>query len=174
MWKQLNLKTFFKTCHVLTNKSIKNLSTTSKQLKVPLHQGGSDMAPLVITKSWNISWLLRGDQTHHFWATMQFYQQVIPQHFLLSLFLANHQFLGKCFEPIHSDHFWLQSRWPLAIYFLKRPWFSIAQYQQSQNFFFGYSISDALAMIADIPSSSKTRTHWLCVVLTSIIFYNKN
>ena len=83
---------------------------------------------------------------HYFRTTIQFYQQVIPHVFLLFLFLANHRFLGKRFEPIHSDHFWLQSLWPLAIYFLKRPWFSIAQCHQQQNFFSGCSISDALAM----------------------------
>ena len=56
--------------------------------------------------------------------------QWIVSRFLLSLFLANHQLLGKCFKPIHSDHFWLQSLRPLVIYLSKCPCFSIAQCYQ--------------------------------------------
>ena len=89
------------------------------------------MAPLVITKFITKHQLARWwDRAHHSQATIQFYQKIVPQCFLLFLFLADHQFLGKHIEPIHSDHFWLQLLWPLAIYFSKRALFLIAQCHQ--------------------------------------------
>ena len=179
---------YFKTCF-LTKTSIKNLLTTSKKFRVQLNIFLSNKSPRLalhhsavthgspcdnqIYQDTSVGSLVEIEH-HYFRTTIQFYQQVIPHVFLLFLFLANHWFLGKHFEPIHSDHFWLQSLWPLAIYFSKSPWFSIAQCHQKPNFFSGCSISDALAMIVSIPFSRETRSCWLCVVPVSIIFYNAN
>ena len=179
---------YFKTCF-LTKKSIKNLWTTSKKFRVQLNIFLSNKSPRLalhhsavthgspcdnlIYQETSVGSLVEIEH-HYFRTTIQFYQQVIPHVFLLFLFLANHRFLGKHFEPIHSDHFWLQSLWPLAIYFSKSPWFSIGQCHQKPNFFSGFSISDALAMIAGIPFSSETGSCWLCVVHVPIIFYNAN
>ena len=84
------------------------------------------MAPLVITK------FITKHQLARWWGsgTSLSSNNTVPQCFLLFLFLADHQFLGKHIEPIHSDHFWLQLLWPLAIYFSKRALFLIAQCHQ--------------------------------------------
>ena len=125
-------------------------------IKVQFH-----MVPLVITKfirkhqlapSWgsNIS-LFKNNKILSMGCSTMFF----------AFSLASLQFLGKRSKPIHSDHFWWQSLWTLVNLFLKMSMVFNSTMSPITNFFFGHSISDALAMVAGIPYSWSHDYLWL-------------